>query len=135
MLTVVAIACAFAVVHNLPDGDAYADPLVVKTKDVHSISIDGGRGLPMAALRDAMETTVGAKVSPLDSGPRSICKVAFAMLPVICWVCSPGKWAENRGDACCPTQPCSMKTIQIYSCARCHITVTTTITGNPCSIR
>ena len=62
VLTVVAIACAFAVVHNLPDGDAYADPLVVKTKDVHSISIDGGRGLPMAALRDAMETTVGAVV-------------------------------------------------------------------------
>lgn len=61
VLTVVAIVCAFAVVHNLPEGDAYAAPAVVKTKEVHSISIDG-LGLPMAALRDAMETEVGAVV-------------------------------------------------------------------------
>ncbi len=61
VLTVVAIVGAFAVVHSLPEGDAYADPAVVKTKEVHGISIDG-LGLPMAALRDAMETEVGAVV-------------------------------------------------------------------------
>lgn len=55
VLTVVAIACAYAVVKSLPDGEAHADPLVMKTKEVHSLSIDGS-GLPMATLRDAIET-------------------------------------------------------------------------------
>jgi outer membrane protein assembly factor BamA len=61
-LTAVTIACAFGVVKSLPDGDAHADPLVVKTKEVQSISIDGGRGLPMATLREVMQTKVGAIV-------------------------------------------------------------------------
>lgn len=62
VLTLVAIACAFAVVRSLPDGDAYAAPLVVKTKDVQSISIDGGRGLPVSTLREAMQTKIGEEV-------------------------------------------------------------------------
>lgn len=58
-LTAVALTSAAVVVHQLPDGDAYAAPLPAKTKDVHSISIDGGIGIPLAELRGAMETKLG----------------------------------------------------------------------------
>jgi len=61
VLTVIAIACAFGVVHQMPDGEAHADPVVVKTKEVHGISIDG-ESLPMAELREALETKLGAIV-------------------------------------------------------------------------
>lgn len=61
-LTLVAVAGAYGVVQSLPEGDAHADPLVMKTKEVQSISIDGGRGLPESAMRDAMQTKIGSIV-------------------------------------------------------------------------
>jgi hypothetical protein len=64
VLLLVAVTSAYLVVRSLPDGEAYAAPLVVKTQEVQSISIDGGRGLPVTQLRDAMETKIGATVDP-----------------------------------------------------------------------
>ncbi len=61
-LTVAAIAGAYGVVQTLPDGEAHADPLVMTTKEVQSISIDGGIGLPMSTMRDAMQTKIGSVV-------------------------------------------------------------------------
>ena len=62
VLTLVVALCAVGIVHSLPSGEAHAEALVVKTREVQSISIDGGRGLPMSALRDAMATKIGAVV-------------------------------------------------------------------------
>lgn len=62
LLTVASIASAYGVVQTLPDGDAHADPRTAVTREVHSISIDGGRGLPVSALREVLETRIGASV-------------------------------------------------------------------------
>lgn len=61
-LTFAAVAGVVGLVESLPEGDAHADPIVVRTKEVQSISIDGGRGLPVSNLRDAMQTKLGAVV-------------------------------------------------------------------------
>lgn len=64
VLTLVCVACAVLVVRSLPEGDAHADVLVVKTQEVQSISIDGGRGFPLSQVRDALQTKIGSIVDP-----------------------------------------------------------------------
>lgn len=58
-LVVVAVMCALVVLHRLPEGDAHADPILVRTQQVQSISIDGGRGLPVTQLRQVLSTKLG----------------------------------------------------------------------------
>ncbi len=43
----------------LPGSQAVAGPPITHTKQVQSVSIDGGRGLPLAALRDVLATHRG----------------------------------------------------------------------------
>ncbi|HEU0035431.1 MAG TPA: POTRA domain-containing protein [Kofleriaceae bacterium] len=57
--------CAWGVVHSLPHGDAVAAPVVARTEIVESISIDGGRGLPIAQLRSTLQTKLGDRVDPM----------------------------------------------------------------------
>jgi outer membrane protein assembly factor BamA len=58
LLALLAIAVT-GVIHQLPN-DARAD-VIATTQDVHSLAIDGA-GLPLAQLRDSLETRVGAPV-------------------------------------------------------------------------
>jgi outer membrane protein assembly factor BamA len=62
LLTAAVAAAAGVVVHDLPEGDAQAAVVVTHRQTIESISIDGGRGLPFAQLRDAMETKLGSSV-------------------------------------------------------------------------
>lgn len=73
-LTVVVVASAFGVVKSLPDGDAHADPLPARTREVHSISIDGGPGMPVSTLRDVMQTRIGdvVETSTLEHDRRAL---------------------------------------------------------------
>ncbi|MBA2539708.1 MAG: hypothetical protein H0V17_08750 [Deltaproteobacteria bacterium] len=64
VLTVGFAIAAMLVVRSLPEGDAHADVLVVKTQEVQSISIDGGRGFPLSQIRDALQTKIGSIVDP-----------------------------------------------------------------------
>jgi hypothetical protein len=59
ILLALTLSGAVAFVHGLPDGQVHAAPTLAHTQEIHSISIDGGRGLPHAQLRAAMATKLG----------------------------------------------------------------------------
>ncbi len=60
-LTVIAATGGLLVVENLPEGEATADA-ITHGERIESISIDGGPGLPLAQLREAMTTKLGSTV-------------------------------------------------------------------------
>ncbi|MEO8701221.1 MAG: POTRA domain-containing protein [Kofleriaceae bacterium] len=65
ILTLVLAAGVAGVVRSLPDDDVATAPTPA-TQEVQSISIDedGGRGLPLAQLREVISTKIGAIVDP-----------------------------------------------------------------------
>jgi outer membrane protein assembly factor BamA len=52
------VASAWGVVHQLPEGEAQAEPHASRPQQIESVSLDG-RYLPLAALRDALTTRAG----------------------------------------------------------------------------
>jgi outer membrane protein assembly factor BamA len=52
-------ASAWAVVHELPEGEARAETQAVRPRQVQSVSLDGGPRLPLSALRSVLETRAG----------------------------------------------------------------------------
>jgi outer membrane protein assembly factor BamA len=58
VLTAAVAATAWVAVRHLP-GEAQAEPMLSHTQEVQSVSLDGGRGLPLAALRDVLSTHRG----------------------------------------------------------------------------
>lgn len=60
-----AIASVWGVVRELPEGEAHAGPRASRPRDVESVSFDGPRDLPAAALRDVLTTRSG---DVLESG-------------------------------------------------------------------
>jgi Surface antigen variable number repeat len=59
---------SWAFVQGLPEGRVHAETRVIRTQEIHSISIDGGRGLPVAQLRDVMATKLGENVDTAKLG-------------------------------------------------------------------
>lgn len=62
VLLALTLTGSWAVVEALPEGQVRAEPQAARTQEVHSISIDGGRGLPIAQLRESMTTKIGSTV-------------------------------------------------------------------------
>ena len=62
LLSVIVLAAGWVGIRHLPD-EAQAEPVVldVRPQEVLSVALDG-RGLPMAALRDVLETQAGALI-------------------------------------------------------------------------
>jgi hypothetical protein len=62
LLSVIVLAAGWVAIRHLPD-EAQAEPVVldVRPQEVLSVSLDG-RGLPMAALRDVLETRPGSLI-------------------------------------------------------------------------
>ncbi len=58
ILTAAVAATAWVAGRHLP-GKAEAQPMVSQTQEVQSVSLDGGRGLPLASLRDVLATHRG----------------------------------------------------------------------------
>ena len=58
LLTAAVAATAWVAGRHLP-GKAEAEPMISHTQEVQSVSLDGGRGLPLAALRDVLSTHRG----------------------------------------------------------------------------
>ncbi len=54
-----AVAAVWGVVHQLPEGEAQAETQPVRPQQVQSVSLDGGPRLPLAALREVLETRAG----------------------------------------------------------------------------
>ena len=54
-----AAAAVWGVVHQLPEGEAQAEPQAMRAREVASVSLDGGPRLPLAALRAVLETRAG----------------------------------------------------------------------------
>ncbi len=60
LLTLVAAVAAWAVVRQLPENEAIAQPtLSSHPQEIRSIALDGGRGLPLSTLRAALTTRIG----------------------------------------------------------------------------
>lgn len=57
-----AAAAMWGVVHQLPEGEAEAEPQAVRPREVQSVSLDGGPRLPEAALRAVLETHAGEQL-------------------------------------------------------------------------
>lgn len=59
----VALAAGWVGIRHLP-ADAQAEPVVlnVRPQEIRSVALDGDRGLPMAALRDVLETKAGGLI-------------------------------------------------------------------------
>jgi hemolysin activation/secretion protein len=58
----IALACGWVAIRHLPE-EAQAEPVAsVRPQEILSIALDGERGLPMAALRDALESRVGSLI-------------------------------------------------------------------------
>ena len=55
VLLLVTVACIALAIRNLPEQDIVS----ARTFDVRSVAIDGGHGLPLAALRSVLHTEVG----------------------------------------------------------------------------
>jgi outer membrane protein assembly factor BamA len=56
--TALVAASAWALVRQLPEGEAQASPHASRPQEIESVSFDGDR-LPVAALRDALATRAG----------------------------------------------------------------------------
>jgi hypothetical protein len=67
VLTVILAGVGGWVVYDLPEGDARPQAPITNNQHVASISIDG-RGLPLAELRNAMGTKLGATVDTAQLG-------------------------------------------------------------------
>lgn len=52
-------ATAWVAVRHLPQGEAEAAAATARTQEIQSVALDGGRGLPLAALRDVLATHRG----------------------------------------------------------------------------
>ena len=59
LLTVLAVAAAAVVVHQLPEGEAAAQVVATRAQEVQSIAFDG-QHLPTALLRSQLATRAGA---------------------------------------------------------------------------
>jgi len=59
----IALAAGWVGIRHLP-ADAQAEPVTLNARpqEIRSVSLDGDRGLPMAALRDVLETKAGGLI-------------------------------------------------------------------------
>ena len=58
LATALALASAWGIVRQLPEGEAQASPHASRPREIESVSLDGDR-LPAAALRDVLATHAG----------------------------------------------------------------------------